>query len=478
MIRNGSVILLQCSHHCLVICLPNVKRDFAHQPLDLRLFLRQAGGNAPPLPLVKRTHFLRIVGFSKNVISRLEDIMGIPSGISRSADSHGLQHPSTTQLIDNHLRVEAVRHELVVGLEAADVVRDGDINARAELRQLRRELSANGFGRDRASAVTVFCADEFLNPRQQIKLRPPDQVGTARRELVLVLLEPVVRRVLHRTGIVLDAELVINPLGRRGPEPSVRVALGVEVPRELVVVGSRNDALLVQQRQDACVLPVDEVEHVLVVREGDELPQYALSLVLVLLELEDVLVELLLQGLVGVVDADLLEVVHLEGLEAEDVQHADGRAAFNRAIQAFALLMLCGNAPVDLAHYEVERGAVGRLHQGLAGLLALDLVQWAVHDLVSGADGSIGQGVRQIVHRHSEQPRRSFGRMGLVHEARIRHAIGIRLMPGREGDVAAVQDGCDEAKEGLNGFVIEANGDHGIQHLLVHFPIYHAVPPV
>jgi len=70
------------------------------------------------------------------------------------------------------------------------------------------------------------------------------------------------------------------------------------------------------------VLPVDEVEHVLVVGEGDELPQDPLPLVLVLLELEDVPVELLLERLVGVVDAELLEVVLLECLEAEDVEDA------------------------------------------------------------------------------------------------------------------------------------------------------------
>jgi hypothetical protein len=42
-----------------------------------------------------------------------------------------------------------------------------------------------------------------------------------------------------------------------------------------------------------------------------------------LLALEDVLVELLLQALVGQVDAQLLEAVLLEGLEAVDVQDAD-----------------------------------------------------------------------------------------------------------------------------------------------------------
>ncbi len=44
-----------------------------------------------------------------------------------------------------------------------------------------------------------------------------------------------------------------------------------------------------------------------------------------LLQLEDVLVEVMLQRLVGEVDAELLEAVVLVVLEAEDVQHADGQ---------------------------------------------------------------------------------------------------------------------------------------------------------
>ena len=71
-------------------------------------------------------------------------------------------------------------------------------------------------------------------------------------------------------------------------------------------------ALLVQQMQDAhLILAVDEVEALLVVDELDVLPLDALALVLGLLRLEDVPVELLLQPLVGVVDAQLLERVDL-----------------------------------------------------------------------------------------------------------------------------------------------------------------------
>ena len=43
-----------------------------------------------------------------------------------------------------------------------------------------------------------------------------------------------------------------------------------------------------------------------------------------LLSLEDVLVELLLQALIGQIDAQLLKAVLLEALKAVDVQYANG----------------------------------------------------------------------------------------------------------------------------------------------------------
>jgi hypothetical protein len=79
---------------------------------------------------------------------------------------------------------------------------------------------------------------------------------------------------------MLDAELVIHPLGARCAESRVLVALCVQVPRELVIIRFRHDALLVEEREYTGVLAIDEVEDVLIVGEGDEFPQDALPLVL------------------------------------------------------------------------------------------------------------------------------------------------------------------------------------------------------
>ena len=61
----------------------------------------------------------------------------------------------------------------------------------------------------------------------------------------------------------------------------------------------------------------------MVVRELDVLPRHALLDVHLLLGLEDAREEELLQLLVAEVDAQLLEGVELEVLEAEDVEQPD-----------------------------------------------------------------------------------------------------------------------------------------------------------
>ena len=67
--------------------------------------------------------------------------------------------------------------------------------------------------------------------------------------------------------------------------------------------------------QNAQGLGGDEVDGGLVVLEVDVVPGDALLAVFLLLQLEDVLVEEVLQRLVGVVDAQLLEAVDLEVLQ-------------------------------------------------------------------------------------------------------------------------------------------------------------------
>jgi len=150
---------------------------------------------------------------------------------------------------------------------------------------------------------------------------------------------------------MLDAELVIHPLGTRGTESSVLVALGVEVASKLLVGGSGDDALFIQKCKDASVLAINEIKNVLIIRERNELPKDALAFVFILLQLEHVLVELLLKSLVGVINANLLKVV-----------------------------------------------------RRLARLFTLDFVKGTMDDLIACPDGTIRQCIGQILKFDTEQP--------------------------------------------------------------------------
>ncbi len=64
-------------------------------------------------------------------------------------------------------------------------------------------------------------------------------------------------------------------------------------------------AHIVKYRYNSASLLPDQIKDILIVREVNERPFYALTLVLLLLDLQDEIIELLLQSFVGVVDASI-----------------------------------------------------------------------------------------------------------------------------------------------------------------------------
>ena len=91
-----------------------------------------------------------------------------------------------------------------------------------------------------------------------------------------------------------------------------------------LVIAFGEFGLLVDERHEVERPKGNEIERLLIVYKLDVMPIDCLVVVLLLLHLENVLDEELLQVLVGVVDAELLERVGSEVFEAEDVENADG----------------------------------------------------------------------------------------------------------------------------------------------------------
>eukprot|EP00967_Tisochrysis_lutea_P043970 scaffold53196_cov28-Tisochrysis_lutea.AAC.3 len=123
--------------------------------------------------------------------------------------------------------------------------------------------------------------------------------------------------------------------------------------RKLVVGAALDRALLIEQ-----------VEAALVVDEFDGLPLYALARILGLLRLEDVPIELLLQPLVGIIDAQLFKRVDGEVLKAKYVEDADERGG------GVLVDQLC-IAPLDQPGKELPIERLGKRVTRILGLIAI-----------------------------------------------------------------------------------------------------------
>ena len=129
-----------------------------------------------------------------------------------------------------------------------------------------------------------------------------------------------------------------------------------------------------------------------------------------LLALEDMLVELLLQALVGEVDAQLLKAVLLEGLEPVDVQDPDRALGALPAAQRADLAIDGCNQPVKQAGIEV---LCQRVPRGV-GRSSVQLL----HDVLAHRlDGPGRQGMQQGLILHLQLKRRSLRNCALVQAA-------------------------------------------------------------
>ena len=138
---------------------------------------------------------------------------------------------------------------------------------------------------------------------------------------VPVLVQEALHVVPDLAGVVLDAEL---HRGHPGPRVElVERVVVVALLQEGQVCGLGEVGLVVQEVEDADGLLGHDVEDGLVVGVGDGRPLDLFLGVLGLLQLKDALVEVVLQALVGEVDAELLKAVLGEVLEAEDVKDGD-----------------------------------------------------------------------------------------------------------------------------------------------------------
>ena len=281
---------------------------------------------------------------------------------------------------------------------------------------------------------------------------------------VLVLIAESLGQVLDVSGGVPDDEGLAEVDVVGGREVVVLLVVLAHVGEE-VVVADVEGAALVEEVEDALVEGVEEVDDLGVVREG-QLGDDALEALLlegVLLVDEDLLQVNLVDLLVGVVHAQLLETVVLEHLEAVDVQQ----------LHLPHLLLACAahvQPPVQLFDQPLEKTLVDRLGHRVSSLAALPLSQSAEHQL-AGDGPSIGhEGLVELLPLNAQQMGDALGHFGIPYLARLILAVS----RGVEGEVADEEDGRDHGPNFVNDLLLEVEGNQGLIEFFPHLAVINA----
>eukprot|EP00732_Lithocolla_globosa_P001517 Lithocolla_globosa_v1_NODE_770_length_3312_cov_5.913417.p2 type:complete len:162 gc:universal NODE_770_length_3312_cov_5.913417:2095-2580(+) len=147
------------------------------------------------------------------------------------------------------------------------------------------------------------------------------------------------------------------------------------------------ETLLVENGHDAHSL-LNQLDGWLKVEpKVDELPINALLDVLLLLENKHVVVEELLELLIGQIDAQLLKAIGLEDLKASNVETTDEGG------RVLSVLQL----GVDFVDHPLKQALVDRLGQGVGGVVRLALGHGGRHPFSPGFHSWFEDGLLEVV---------------------------------------------------------------------------------
>merc|ERR1712142_465000 len=244
---------------------------------------------------------------------------------TQHANTDTLQHSVAVELVHDEGRVGVTGLFDLVGNDAADEVRGSRVQVG---HQLHQRLAMGR--RNRHHRGTLFLLSGILfceNQGDDVVGGRLHHVDDSLVDGILVLKQPSGDVVGDASGVVIQGEtgFRLSLFGRFGLDEGIVLAqmLAHHLLQVGLVGGLGEDALLLQHGQDAHLL-LDELDgDDQIHTEVDESPLDALALVLFLLLNEHVVVEELLETLVGVVDKELFQDVELEDLETGDIQDTD-----------------------------------------------------------------------------------------------------------------------------------------------------------
>mmetsp|Transcript_69686 Transcript_69686/g.151641 ORF Transcript_69686/g.151641 Transcript_69686/m.151641 type:complete len:492 (-) Transcript_69686:675-2150(-) len=302
-------------------------------------------------------------------------------------DPDKLDRAALDDLVEDEALLEEFWLLLVIGLEAPNVVKVAGGQGAEEGLEVSSVLPAD---RSEGSLLLVL----FPQALHEAVLGATDQVLAFRKQAVIVLVQPALRRILHSTRIVLDYEAFVRCRGSAGPT----LARHVQPLQHLISLGILRrllDNLLTEFL--VCVTPgfhalsqtgteviqcledlADAKDHRLGVWQCQVRPRETLSPIQSLLRREHVLHEVLLQPLVRQIDAELFERVLLQPLEAVDVQDANllSRSCIRLRLHRGSQL---AEGVIDALHDSLEEPLVEGLDEALEGLAEL---RWSPGHLV------------------------------------------------------------------------------------------------
>mmetsp|Transcript_66770 Transcript_66770/g.105642 ORF Transcript_66770/g.105642 Transcript_66770/m.105642 type:complete len:400 (-) Transcript_66770:1345-2544(-) len=363
-----------CKLHAFVSNLLEEDQGFAHCPCVLVAMLpsRNIQLGVQVFHKLLRASFLIV-----NMLERFDnlglrnDFVIIPAllmvdthGIACTTHLDDLQDTTIPQLLCYPFSIVDVRLVLGVGLDAPDKVWVCFVNDLHERAELGLELRRNrilcflllgvlfSIWVRKCLLVLDIVSEQILD---EIQAAIPHAFDNIIAELILVLIQERICAVGNWSSKVLDHKP--SRLHLYHIEATMTCVLSNDFVAETRIGAIGNSAFLIEHRKDATNFGIrQDLHRILVVREIQRIPRNLLSSIKLLLELEHERIEELLQTFVREVDAQLLKRVHLETLEAEDVQHAS---------KEFNVIQVT-NGSVRLRNNETKNNAVKSLRKRIA----------------------------------------------------------------------------------------------------------------
>mmetsp|Transcript_54969 Transcript_54969/g.147185 ORF Transcript_54969/g.147185 Transcript_54969/m.147185 type:complete len:372 (+) Transcript_54969:651-1766(+) len=351
-------------------------------------------------------------------------------------DLDKLDRATLHDLVKQQSWLEGVGLLLLVWLEAPDVVQV----ARAQ--SLEQALEVLGVpltdGPERGFRLVHFRQGAHQGAR-----RLANEPLALRKQAVVVLVQPALGVVVHRACVVLDGESLIQcrrnstrECGRttatQRPQlsqdlPTLRI-LGSLVrclQAELLVAGAtagvRELTVLIEGAEDLA----DAIDHRLRVGKAEAIPRQTLPLVQALLGNQHVLHKVLLESLVGQVDAQLLEGVPLQPLKAIDIENTNMiPSTFGTSGVRWPQL---AEGAIDVLYSAIEEPLVEGLDEAVQNLPKLRLRARHLVEGIPARDRDLlpPQCAGEVVYIHAQEP------CSLLHAALIDlHCLAVVIILG------------------------------------------------